>query len=48
MTNTTLAGLATQLVMTGRSEAIDLIMATQRGTVTMTASYGRWKWLDDS
>jgi hypothetical protein len=25
-------------VMTGRSEAIDLIMATQRGTVTMTGS----------
>ena len=38
VTNTTLAGLATQLVMTGRSEAIDLIMATQRGTVTMTGS----------
>src|SRR5262249_23561340 len=32
------AGLATQLVMTGRSEAIDLIMATQRGTATMTGS----------
>ena len=38
VTNTTLAGLATQLVMTGRSEAIDLIMATQRGTATMTGS----------
>jgi FtsK/SpoIIIE family len=38
VTNTTLAGLATQLVMTGRSEAIDLVMATQRGTVTMTGS----------
>ena len=38
VTNATLAGLATQLVMTGRSEAIDLIMATQRGTVTMTGS----------
>jgi hypothetical protein len=38
VTNYTLAGLATQLVMTGRSEAIDLIMATQRGTVTMTGS----------
>jgi hypothetical protein len=38
VTNTTLAGLATQLVMTGRSEAIDLIMATQRGAVTMTGS----------
>jgi hypothetical protein len=38
VTNTTMAGLATQLVMTGRSEAIDLVMATQRGTVTMTGS----------
>ncbi len=38
VTNATLAGMATQLVMTGRSEAIDLIMATQRGTVTMTGS----------
>jgi FtsK/SpoIIIE family len=38
VTNATLAGLATQLVMIGRSEAIDLIMATQRGTVTMTGS----------
>jgi hypothetical protein len=38
VTNTALAGLATQLVMTGRSEAIDLVMATQRGTVTMTGS----------
>jgi hypothetical protein len=38
VTNLTLAGLATQLVMTGRSEAIDLIMATQRGSVTMTGS----------
>ena len=38
VTNLTLAGLATQLVMTGRSEAIDLVMATQRGTVTMTGS----------
>jgi DNA translocase FtsK/SpoIIIE-like protein len=38
VTNATLAGLATQLVMTGRSEAIDLIMATQRGTATMTGS----------
>ena len=36
--NTALAGLATRLVMTGRSEAIDLIMATQRGTVTMMGS----------
>ena len=38
VTNATLAGLATRLVMTGRSEAIDLVMATQRGTVTMTGS----------
>jgi hypothetical protein len=38
VTNATLAGLATQLVMTGRSEAIDLIMATQRGAPTMTGS----------
>lgn len=38
VSNATLAGLATQLVMTGRSEAIDLVMATQRGTVTMTGS----------
>jgi hypothetical protein len=38
VTNLTLAGLATQLVMTGRSEAIDLIMATQRGTITMMGS----------
>lgn len=38
VTNTALARLATQLVMTGRSEAIDLIMATQRGTPTMIGS----------
>jgi hypothetical protein len=38
VTNVTLAGMATKLVMTGRSEAIDLIMATQRGAVTMTGS----------
>lgn len=38
VSNLTLAGLATRLVMTGRSEAVDLIMATQRGTVTMTGS----------
>jgi hypothetical protein len=38
VTNATLAGLATQLVMTGRSEAIDLIMATQRAAVTMIGS----------
>ncbi len=38
VSNVTLAGLANRLVMTGRSEAIDLVMATQRGTVTMTGS----------
>jgi hypothetical protein len=38
VTNATLAGMATRLVMTGRSEAVDLVMATQRGTVTMTGS----------
>jgi hypothetical protein len=38
VTNATLAGLATQLVMTGRSEAIDLIMATQRASISMTGS----------
>jgi hypothetical protein len=38
MSNVGLASLATRLVMTGRSEAIDLIMATQRGTVTMLGS----------
>jgi hypothetical protein len=38
VTNATLSGLATRLVMTGRSEAIDLIMATQRATPTMTGS----------
>ena len=38
VTNATLARLATHLVMTGRSEAIDLIMATQRGTPTMIGS----------
>jgi S-DNA-T family DNA segregation ATPase FtsK/SpoIIIE len=38
VSNITLAGMATRLVMTGRSEAIDLIMATQRATVTMTGS----------
>jgi S-DNA-T family DNA segregation ATPase FtsK/SpoIIIE len=35
-TNTALAGLGTQIVQLGRSEAIDAILATQRGTVTMT------------
>lgn len=37
-TNTTLAGLMTQLTVTGRSEAVDPILATQRGSVTMTGS----------
>jgi len=37
-TNATLAGLATRLTVTGRSEAIDPILAVQRGTVTMTGS----------
>jgi hypothetical protein len=36
VTNSTLAGLAKQAVVLGRSEAMDLILATQRGTVTMT------------
>jgi hypothetical protein len=35
-TNTTLAGMGTQIVQLGRSEAVDAILATQRGTVTMT------------
>lgn len=35
-TNSQLAGLATDITQLGRSEAIDPIMATQRGTVTMT------------
>ena len=35
-TNLKLAGKGTQLVQLGRSEAIDAILATQRGTVTMT------------
>lgn len=34
--NTRLAGKGTQIVQLGRSEAIDAILATQRGTVTMT------------
>lgn len=38
VSNATLTGLATRLVMTGRSEAIDLVAATQRGSVTMTGS----------
>jgi hypothetical protein len=37
-TNLQLAGLATDLVQLGRSEAVDVIAATQRGTVTMTGS----------
>jgi hypothetical protein len=35
-TNATLAGLGTDLVRRGRSEAIDAVIAAQRGTVTMT------------
>jgi hypothetical protein len=35
-TNATLAALGTDLVRRGRSEAIDAVIATQRGTVTMT------------
>jgi S-DNA-T family DNA segregation ATPase FtsK/SpoIIIE len=34
-TNTTLAGIGTDAVRLGRSEAMDLIAASQRGTVTM-------------
>ena len=34
--NTRLAGKGTQIVQLGRSEAVDAILATQRGTVTMT------------
>jgi S-DNA-T family DNA segregation ATPase FtsK/SpoIIIE len=34
--NTRLAGKGTQIVQLGRSEAIDAILATQRGTATMT------------
>jgi hypothetical protein len=37
-TNTTLAGLGTDAVRLGRSEAMDLIAASQRGTVTMLGS----------
>ncbi len=36
VSNTRLAGKGTQIVQLGRSEAIDAILATQRGTVTMT------------
>jgi hypothetical protein len=35
-TNRQLASMGTQIVQTGRSEAIDLIAATQRATVSMT------------
>lgn len=35
-TNTELAGKVTRLAQLGRSEAVDEILATQRGTVTMT------------
>lgn len=34
-TNSTLAGLGTEAVRLGRSEAMDLVAASQRGTVTM-------------
>lgn len=37
-TNTTLAGLGTDAIRLGRSEAMDLIAASQRGTVTMLGS----------
>lgn len=37
-TNTTLAGLGTDAVRLGRSEAMDLIAASQRGSVTMLGS----------
>lgn len=37
-TNTTLAGLGTQITQLGRSEAIDPIMVTQRGAITMLGS----------
>lgn len=35
-TNTTLAGIGSDIVERGRSEAIDMILAALRGTVTMT------------
>jgi hypothetical protein len=37
-TNATLAGLGTEIVQMGRSEAIDPVLVTQRGTVTMIGS----------
>jgi hypothetical protein len=37
-TNSQLAALGTQITMLGRSEAIDPVFATQRGTATMTGS----------
>jgi hypothetical protein len=37
-TNAALASLATQLTITGRSEAIDPVFAVQRGTVSMVGS----------
>ena len=37
-TNSQLAALGTQITMLGRSEAIDPVFATQRGSVTMTGS----------
>ncbi|MGH3157231.1 MAG: hypothetical protein ACRDNF_11730, partial [Streptosporangiaceae bacterium] len=38
ITNTQLAALGTQITMLGRSEAIDPVFATQRGSATMTGS----------
>lgn len=35
-TNMTLAGIGAEAIQVGRSEAVDFILATQRGTVTMT------------
>ncbi|MBO0813534.1 MAG: hypothetical protein J2P30_00035 [Actinobacteria bacterium] len=37
-TNTTLAGIGAEAIQLGRSEAIDFVLATQRGTVTMVGS----------
>jgi heme exporter protein D len=37
-TNATLAGLGTQITQLGRSEAIDPVMVTQRGAITMIGS----------
>ena len=38
-TNTTLAAIASEAVQLGRSEAVDFIVASQRGTVTGRASW---------